>query len=253
MFMTSGYFVDIYGMQIKKLSSFLKEAKKEGVPFEDLPQFAKSKALARYSDINIDNNWWAHIIEGFVEDMWEMYGVETSTEDIQFTGFYSQGDGASFTGKVREVKKFLEKALNRSDDEYLDMGKKKQENEDLLDLLSDLGSLGYDTRERLRPEDIEIEFERSSSNYSHSNTVRADVNIYDTPESWDTDKKFNWVEYEGWRDSFERECTKWLRSECMELYRKLEDEYEELQDVPAVIETLIANEYLFDEEGKIVN
>lgn len=246
-------------MIIKKLSSFLQEAKKEGVPFEDLPQFAKSKALARYSDINVDDNRWAHITEGFVEDMWEMYGVETSTKDIQPTGFYSQGDEASFTGKVREVKKFLEKALNRSDDEYLDMGKKKQENENLLDLLSDLNSLGYDTRERLRPEDIEIEFKRSSSNYSlsyiylsHSNTVSADVNIYDTPESWDTDKKFNWVEYDGWKDSFERECTKWLRSECMDLYRKLEDEYEELQDVQAVKETLIANEYLFNEEGRIV-
>jgi hypothetical protein len=240
-------------MQLKKFASFLNESKKEGVPFEELSPESKQKAIEKQQDINVDDDrWWEFIVEGFIEDMQEFYGVDVEEGDVAFTGFYSQGDGASFTGEVGDVKKFLEKALNYPDMEYLNMGKQKEENDELVTLLSDLDNLGYDIREKLRPEDITIKFVRSNSNYVHENTVSAEVEAEETPESWDTDKKFNWTDYHEWLGSLESECTTWLRSECKDLYRKLEEEYESLQEDQAVEETLISNDYLFDEEGNIV-
>lgn len=242
-------------MQLKKFASFLNESKKKGVPFEELSPESKQKAIEKQQDINVDDDeWWEYTIEAFIEDMQELYGVDVEEGDVKFSGFYSQGDGASFTGEVGDVKKFLEKALNYPDMEYLNMGKQKEENAELVTLLSDLGELGYDTREKLRPEDITIRFTRSrSSNHVHENTVGADVEIEETPESWDSDNEFNWTDYHEWKDSLEEECTIWLRRECKDLYRKLEDEYESLQEDQAVVDTLLANDYLFDEEGNIVN
>lgn len=239
-------------MQIKKFASLLNESKKEGVPFEELSPESKKKAIEKHQDINVDDDrWWEFIVDDFVEEMQKFYGVEET--DVAFSGFYSQGDGTSFTGEVGEVKKFLEKALNRSDDEFLNMGKQEKKNAELVTLLSDLDNLGYDVREKLRPEDITIKFVRSNSNYVHENTVSAEVDAEETPESWDTDKKFNWADYHEWLGSLENECTTWLRSECKDLYRKLGNEYESLQEDQAVRETLLSNDYLFDEEGNIVN
>ena len=46
--------------------------------------------------------------------------------------------------------------------------------------------------------------------------------------------------------------TEWDRSKCKELYDSLYKYYEELQEDDAVKDTIIANDYEFDEDGNIL-
>jgi hypothetical protein len=239
---------------MKTFQQFLHEEEKRTYTFEELPPQSQQKAIEKHDDINVDYNWWEDSINLFCEDMLELYGVDVESKDVQFTGFYSQGDGASFTGEVEDEKKFIEKALEMGDDDYLDMGERKEHEKEFDDLLNDLGSLGYDMRERLKPENILIRFKRDpGSRYSHENTVHADVEAEDTPESWEEDKEFDNSDFNDWMRNLETRCTVWLRRECGKLYSQLEDEYDELRSEEAIKDTLIANDYEFDLEGNIVN
>jgi hypothetical protein len=239
---------------MKTFPQFIQEKEKSTYTFDDLPTESQKKAIEKHNDINVDNNWWEGTVNLFCEDMLEMYGVDVEEKDVQFTGFYSQGDGASFTGEISDTKKFIEKALEMGDDDYLDMGQRKEHEKEFDDLLNDLGSLGYDMREKLKPEDIYIQFKREpGSRYSHENTVYSDVEVQAIPESWDNDEEFNWTKYSNWATGFVTECTKWLKVKCVELYRQLEDEYDELRSDEAIMDTLAANDYQFDIEGNIVS
>lgn len=67
----------------------------------------KETTLDDYRYINVEHEWWECHYEYWLEEL-EKKGY--SDVEIQFSGFHSQGDGASFTGFVRsdEVCKFME-------------------------------------------------------------------------------------------------------------------------------------------------
>ena len=50
--------------------------------------------LDKYHDINVDHDWYVWTLEDFASQMRDNYGVEV--RNIHFSGFWSQGDGASF-------------------------------------------------------------------------------------------------------------------------------------------------------------
>lgn len=66
--------------------------------FSELSDEVKTKLAekARESYEPIDD-WYEQLIEEFVERINETYGIEVSKDDVRFSGFWSQGDGASFT------------------------------------------------------------------------------------------------------------------------------------------------------------
>jgi len=166
-------------------------------------------------DINLEfNDWYEPIIEGFIEDAADK-GFEISTEDVQFTGFWSQGDGASFTGSINVI-------------DFLRYHKK----------LSQFGALRRAIDNGYIDEIISID--RTSNHYSHENTC--EVNGF---EYYDDDMITKLAEYQM------EEVLGWLEEErvdmCKTLYRNLEEYYTELQEDEAVIETLSVNEYEFNE------
>lgn len=64
------------------------------------------KLLEEHRYINVENeNWWEWIEDKFKERM-QKIGVRV--ERIYFSGFYSQGDGACFTGSLVEVDRYLD-------------------------------------------------------------------------------------------------------------------------------------------------
>lgn len=236
-------------MPLKKFNKFILENEEEkAYSFEDLPEESKEKALEKNRDINVDyQDWHDPVIEEFEEDMKEL-GLEDVI--VEYSGFYSQGDGASFTARVYDEEKFFRDALGITNStEFLDMCDDEdtsKEDDDLRQLMGDLRNIGYDTREKLKPEDLYINIERISSRYSHENTIAASVemeelDIEDDDRDWD---KF--------RDEMESIVTDWARDESQELYRTLEKDWDSLQSDEAVAETLIAGEYKFNLEGKIV-
>ena len=62
--------------------------------FNDLSDAEKDKVRAQYEP---DYEWWDYVYDNAKEDA-EQYGFRI--DEIRFSGFYCQGDGASWTGKV---------------------------------------------------------------------------------------------------------------------------------------------------------
>jgi hypothetical protein len=130
---------------------------KEVGKFEDFSPKEQAKIIDNYRDINVDHDWYDTEIEDF-KNLLEILGFYNV--DIQFSGFASQGDGASFTGrftpaKTQELKKRAKKLKSEAPNvplyNYTDM---KFSEEEL--------------------EDERVEVERLSSRYSHENTISSD-------------------------------------------------------------------------------
>lgn len=238
-------------MPLKKFHEFLNESEEERTySFDELSPEAQKKALENYRDINTDYEDWADpIIEGFIEDMLEKFGVDISRDEIYYTGFYSQGDGASFKGTVVDDEKFFKNALSLKSSEFLDMGEEeKSDDEGLVTLMGDLRNIGFDTRERLKPDDFYIQFTKSSSRYEHSNTMEVDVEFDEIEEKEDDERDF-----ESFVHKIESESLDWARGKADELYSSLSRYYEDLQEDDVVKEAIIDNDYQFDEEGNPAN
>lgn len=220
--------------------------------FDQLSDKLKEEAIDRNRDINIFDDWHEFVIDSFVEDLAEE-GVDT--DDVQFTGFYSQGDGASFTGHVSNVQIFLVKALGLtqfSDEEMDDLPVGiKEKVQGFIDTLS-------------------ISFSRKSSGYSHENTCEAETRseIVYSGDYYDDeypDSKILLINKVGvdplvFMDLAEEEqaidkaAEEWRLDKCRELYRDLEEEYDGLQSDESVADTLEANgmEFEVDEDGELI-
>lgn len=55
----------------------------------------KAALIDLHRDINVDYDWWGDTYWGFVEIL-NAYGWRVTTRDIEFSGFWSQVDGACF-------------------------------------------------------------------------------------------------------------------------------------------------------------
>jgi hypothetical protein len=232
--------------RIKPFASFIKEEESNDedreYSFEELSPEAKTNALEEMRDINIEyQDWHEPIIEDFEEQMKEL-GV--ADVEVSYSGFYSQGDGASFTGGVFDTKTFMSKALGLKDTEWLDMGEEEKPEDEGSRLRADLLDIGFDTREKLTPDNFYIKIERLSDRYSHENTIEGRVSIEDVPESIEDEIPYQTIESE-----IEDKVTNWARSESKDLYRNLERYYDELRSDESVEETIIENDYKFDKDG----
>ena len=232
--------------RIKPFTLFIKEEESidddREYSFEELSPEAKTNALEEMRDINIEyQGWHEPIIEDFEERMKEL-GVDGV--EVSYSGFYSQGDGASFTGDVFDTKTFMSKALGLKDTEWIDIGEEEKPEDEGSRLRADLLDIGFDTREKLTPDNFVIKVERLSSRYSHENTIEGKVYIEDIPESIEDEIPSQTIE-----DEIEEKVTNWARSESKDLYRNLERYYDELRSDESVEETIIENDYKFDKDG----
>lgn len=73
---------------------------------------AQQALIDRYRDINTDYGWWDSIYSDFKEDM---ANIGIRVEQMYFSGFWSQGDGACFEGWVDDWSLFL-KSLGITND-----------------------------------------------------------------------------------------------------------------------------------------
>jgi len=239
----------ISNMSLKRFKEFIFESEEEKTySFDELPKEVKEKALENNRYINVEyTEWYEPVVEDFEYAMEEL-GLKDV--EVEFTGFYSQGDGASFTARVDDVELFLKKALEiNASTEFLDMGEDEdssKEADELRQLMGDLRNVGYDTREKLKPEDLYLEIVRITNRYSHENTIEASVEMEELDVE-DDDRDWN-----KFYDEMMSMITDWAREESKELYQRLNKYYDELQSDEEVAETLIANDYQFNEEGEIV-
>lgn len=76
--------------------------------FEELSDEAKEVAISHYREHNYGDTFWSECIIEDAKEVAALMGIDI--EDIYWSGFYSQGDGAMFTGSY-EYRKGSVKAV----------------------------------------------------------------------------------------------------------------------------------------------
>lgn len=177
--------------------------------FDELSDKAKGKARDWYKTDYPDYGWWEFAYDN-ARAAFAFFGVDAS--DISFSGFWSQGDGASFTGSFRAG--LISPAACIAAEFPTD--------ETLRGLHARLTAI-------IHSEDSCVKITRSG-HYVHSHTMDIDAEEYS-------------------RDD-ERELLSIMRGLADWLYRLLESEYEYLVSDECVDESIRSNGYNFTIEGK---
>lgn len=242
--------------KIKSFPQFINEEEDElekSYSFSELSPEAKSNALDQVrEDFEPDVDWDDSIIEDWTETL-EGFGFDDI--QISYNGFYSQGDGASFTSDRADAEKLLTYLANKEAQE--NSGKKTKVKEifsridlnvkptnDLEDLISDLSDIGIDDGEsKVDPNDIYIKVVRTDSRHYHYNTIKSEVEL----DIWDDElvgHKAAEIE-----EGLQEIITDFAREKSKEIYRDLEKEYDYLHSDEYIQEIIEENDYEFDEDG----
>lgn len=185
-----------------------KEIKVTVYNINELDEKAKAKVLDKYRYNSVDADWYHPVYDDFFADL-ERYGIEA---DIEFTGFYSQGDGASFITTTCDT--------------------------DLL--IRTLFEEGHDIPENalLDSKNLSVSIDRINSRYSHEETMYVDIHDEDMTLSDLENETLNYI------------IEEWAKEKARDLYRKLESYYEDLTSDKEVIEYLADCEFF--QNGDIV-
>jgi len=182
------------------------------------------KLLEKYRYINTEHDWYDYVIEHFVDKMSQV-GISIDRSDVKFSGFYSQGDGASFGGTFDE-QLFMEK--HGLDKQY--------------PAAYYLASIN----------DLHIKPYRHPSNYYHESTVSFEVSSYALPSDEDDLREVvltSMIEqFEHELMDFEQEVTDICRDYMRDLYKELQVEFEHLTSDEAVWEAIQCNELEEEDE-----
>lgn len=188
--------------------------------FEELSPEVQNKVIKQNRHINVEfNDWFEPIIEGQTEVL-ENLGFENIK--IAFSGFYSQGDGASFEANI-DVAKWIEKNSPKKYSRIL-----KLLNSNMIE------ASGKVKRDRW-------------SHYVHENTTSVYVDFYIYGNLGTSAKNVSALLSE-----LEEDIQGTLIGLNKEIYKALETYYDELTSDEEVRETLIVNEYEYTEGGRQV-
>ena len=186
------------------------------------------KLLDKYRDLNVQDTWWDSVYEDWVNKLIDL-GMNLTSGDISFSGFWSQGDGASFECRF-VLDTFLEKhGLAEKYPAALYWAKQEQ---------------------------LDARMVRFSRSRSHQYCVHAELedNAYvDSQAAAEGDVReavaeamFNTLatELEGLEEDINDTC----RGYMQEIYSALEQEYEHLTSDETITEYLTENEIFDDDE-----
>lgn len=215
--------------------------------YEDLSPKAKEKALMWFSS-ELDYQWWDCTYAQAKEDA-KAKGFDI--EDIRFSGFWSQGDGASWTGTVN---------LSQFIDHYLKDDNPAYGRYFTLQAIIDEGN---DWVER------HVTVSRSGYHYVHSNMMRLDGIDYGVVDSLEADSEERLQAdgplqraniYQLWQGidgaALLDDLCEWVLEEAKaiadKIYKDLEAEYDHLTSEESLIEGAYINGWRFDEDGNLV-
>ena len=214
----------------------MKTVPKTVYQYSELSEEAQEKARDWYREASMGDNFFAeYVIEDAVR-MGALMGIEidnrtwrntnghTGTEPkIWWSGFSSQGDGASFEGSYHYVKGAVKKIKAEANDG------------ELIRIAEQLQAIQKKYFYKL----YACVRRGAGSNYhSHSNTMSIDV-------------EYTGEDYREVETSDEEDIAQLMRDFADWIYSNLEKEYEYQNSDTAVEETILANEYEFNEDGTI--
>ena len=194
--------------------------------WDALPEEAQEKILDKHRGWNVDYEWWDCCKEYFIE---KMEGCGIFVKDTRFSGFWSQGDGASFAGHIEDFQKFIESH----------------------NLLKYQPLIDFARHDDWREFVFEADF--SGWYYSHSNTMgfshRLDDN-YDLVGDplLQAAIRQRCEDMQAMASEFFDEAKRIFVEAADKYYCDLEAEYEGLTSDDAVLESLMSNEEILEEE-----
>ena len=169
--------------------------------FDELSEESQQKIIEGFRQEH--EPYYEAVYEDFILEMSEQYGADIGVNDIEWSGFWSQGDGACFTCDFDEEVIFP-------------ILKERSFGMEHVQVLDALGVELYSAKSiRCGP----------SNFYSHENTVTGDL-VFNVPAG----KEFN----HEIALSLEEELTGIIRESCKDLYRRLESYYDEETEDEAI-------------------
>lgn len=196
--------------------------------FNELDEKGKEKAINKLRYINVDCfEWYEFIFQDFIEQAAEK-GLNIKYNEIQFSGFACQGDGASFTCDDINIKKLL-KALNIT--------------------------FKSEVLKKIFCDNVSIGIKRINNHYSHKYTVSCYCD-YTELTYRSIIRDYIYIRIDNYLYNKSKELEEKLEALkdklCNTLYDELEKEYDYQTSNEAVIEAIENNEYYFFKNGKLV-
>lgn len=172
--------------------------------FDELSEESQQNVIEGFRDEY--EPYYEAVYEDFVERMKEDFGAEIDLREITWTGFFSAGDGASFTcGFDSDVLlPKLKEELNKDQIAFLD-------SHDIAFYFSSV---------------------RTSYRYCHENTVEGKID-YDADLNQEEEKILEEI-----HDIFESKLTEIIREESRSLYKQLEDFHDSEMEDERMIEEI---------------
>ena len=193
--------------------------------FAELSDEAKETARSWWREHGLDYEWYDCTLD-YAKEVGAVLGIDI--DKIHFSGFWSQGDGASFESNYR-YKPGWRKALRKH------VGG---------DALKELERIGMELQRAQRFASYQITAStRQQGHYMSGMAV--DVELGDPPGG------DGWPTLEGCPHLWEAPVKDALQDFAHWVYRTLEKEYEYLNADEQVDEMLTINEYEFTAEGKV--
>lgn len=187
--------------------------------FSELSDKAKDKARQYYHDVFMSDGFWHESVLEDAKEVGRILGFDI--DNIDFSGFSSQGDGASWIGDYRYAKGAPAKVAAHTG--------KDAELARIANGLQDIQCRNF----------YQLTASISKSGrYSHSHTMRADVEDRSNPYRDVSDVEEDLL-------GLFRDFADWI-------YSNLEKEYEHQTSDEAIAETLEANEVLFTADGSVI-
>lgn len=221
--------------------------------FNELRPDAQNRAISEWAEHGLHDEWWDSVYEQAKEDG-KARGFEI--DDIRFSGFWSQGDGASWTGRVRAVPYLDWKlaSLDPTDNRFGPWTVLRELAENRLLIAT-------------------IEISRGGGMYVHEMTMRCDADSSDYG-STDPDDHYlgdepmtldhgvlagasipallDSIDFNDAIDRLIEEALDDARDYARDIYKMLGKEYEWLISHEHFAEIAEINDWRFDEDGRIV-
>lgn len=217
-----------------------------------ISQHAVEKARACLQEGATDHNWWEYIYE-----MWKqaLEQVGFTDADISFSGFWSSGDGASFTSGLDCEKLLTFFSTDIEPKNCIDSDGKGGKNF-LPYVVQKLVARGHGKTYNKRFADLllvaecfsgRVTRDRYGGNYVHWNTCSTVIE-YD-PHQDETVQQLVDICIDDFVPEFEKAVEELRKDLCRVIYRELEAEHEYRTADEQLIEDSEANDYTFDESG----
>ena len=216
------------------------ETTTESLAFQQLSNYAKQKVIAEYGQPPYD--WHEDIYARAKED-----GPERgfNIDDIQFSGFHSQGDGASWTGYI-DLADFIEYHNKQESDDYTQYVM-------LRELIKDgwcedkvvvsRNGFYYNHSGTMKTQGIDDRIDYAEDDSVMDRGILEGANVKELAKSIGTDELFN--ELDNW-------ALHKAQKFADEIYKQLKEEYEAYTSEEYFIDLCDINGWRFDQRGILI-